>query len=128
MPNLSLSQLPPLSLYIHMPWCIQKCPYCDFNSHALKSDLPETIYINALIAELQSQLPLINNRPIHTIFIGGGTTSLFSPAVYELLLTTINRWLHFENNIEITLEANPGTAEQTYFQGYRQAGINRLSL
>lgn len=118
----------PLSLYIHMPWCVRKCPYCDFNSHALQSNLPEDAYIDALIAELQSQLSVLQQRPIHSIFIGGGTPSLFSPQAYATLFNAIARLCTLEKNIEITLEANPGTVEQTNFQGYRDAGINRLSL
>lgn len=118
----------PLSLYIHMPWCIRKCPYCDFNSHALKNELPEAEYIQRLIVELQQQLSLINHRPIHSIFIGGGTPSLFSPESYGKLFHFIEHTLMLENECEITLEANPGTVEQTNFDGYRQIGINRLSL
>jgi len=118
----------PLSLYIHTPWCIQKCPYCDFNSHALRNELPENAYINSLIAELNEKQHLIQDRPIQTIFIGGGTPSLLSPDAYQRLFNTIRETCSFSDNIEITLEANPGTVEQKRFEGFRQAGINRLSL
>ncbi len=118
----------PLSLYIHMPWCVRKCPYCDFNSHAQQGELPQEAYIDALVTELQSRLTVINQRPIHSIFIGGGTPSLFSPQSYATLFNAIARLCTLEKNIEITLEANPGTVEQTNFQGYRDVGINRLSL
>ena len=119
----------PLSLYIHLPWCVRKCPYCDFNSHAVKDELPEQAYSAALIADLKQDLIFIDSqRTIQSIFIGGGTPSLFSPQVIADLLTTITQHLNFADNIEITLEANPGTVEQERFTGFRQAGINRLSL
>lgn len=118
----------PLSLYIHTPWCIQKCPYCDFNSHTLKQVLPEETYIEALIKDLTLSLFHTQDRPIASIFIGGGTPSLFSPAAIEQLLKEIQQRVTFENNIEITLEANPGTVEQIRFQGFLEAGINRLSM
>jgi oxygen-independent coproporphyrinogen-3 oxidase len=111
-----------------MPWCVRKCPYCDFNSHAQQGELPQEAYIDALVTELQSRLTVINQRPIHSIFIGGGTPSLFSPQSYATLFNAIARLCTLEKNIEITLEANPGTVEQTNFQGYRDVGINRLSL
>lgn len=123
---------PPLSLYVHIPWCVQKCPYCDFNSHALKTELPELDYIDALIDDLETDLmayQLINGqRPLHSIFIGGGTPSLISPAEIGRLLTAIEARIPFSDNIEITMEANPGTVEAGRFDGYRQAGVNRISI
>lgn len=120
----------PLSLYIHFPWCIKKCPYCDFNSHELKQDLPEQNYIQTLLSDLDQDLKLINtqDQQIHSIFMGGGTPSLFSPDSIFNLLNSIQSRIAFKNNIEITLEANPGTFEQDKFLGFRQAGINRLSI
>ncbi len=119
----------PLSLYIHFPWCVKKCPYCDFNSHTLKQDLPEEDYISQLLKDFKAELPRIKNRKIHSIFMGGGTPSLFSPKSIEFLLKTLKDLIAFENaNIEITLEANPGTVEQERFSGFLDAGINRLSL
>ncbi|MGO2579384.1 radical SAM family heme chaperone HemW [Halomonas sp. AOP12-C2-37] len=126
--------LPPLSLYIHTPWCVRKCPYCDFNSHEPGSHgftpkaLPEDAYLKALLQDLDGDLALAAEREIQTIFIGGGTPSLLSPLFYDRLLTEIKRRLPFADDIEITLEANPGTTEQERFTGYRNAGINRLSL
>ncbi|CEO38128.1 YggW family oxidoreductase [Photobacterium kishitanii] len=123
---------PPLSLYVHIPWCVQKCPYCDFNSHALKTELPELDYIDALIDDLETDLmayQLINGqRPLHSIFIGGGTPSLISPSEIGRLLTAIEARIPFSDNIEITMEANPGTVEAGRFEGYRQAGVNRISI
>lgn len=119
---------PPLSLYIHIPWCIRKCPYCDFNSHALKSELPERAYLNALIKDLVLTSKNIDDREIQTIFIGGGTPSLFSPKALSELLTHISETLPLAENIEITLEANPGTVDQERFAGFREAGVNRLSI
>ena len=123
---------PPLSLYVHIPWCVQKCPYCDFNSHALKTELPELDYIDALIDDLETDLmayQLVNGqRPLHSIFIGGGTPSLISPAEIGRLLTAIEARIPFSDNIEITMEANPGTVEAGRFEGYRQAGVNRISI
>ena len=121
-------RLPPLSLYIHFPWCIKKCPYCDFNSHTLRADLPETAYINALLEDLDHQLPKVFFRPIISIFMGGGTPSLFSPIVIKYLLDELKKRLNFSAGIEITLEANPGTVEFQRFSAYRAAGVNRLSL
>ena len=126
--------LPPLSLYIHTPWCVRKCPYCDFNSHEpgthgfTPRDLPEAAYLDALLQDLDSDLALAAGREIQTIFIGGGTPSLLSPWFYDRLLSEIEVRLPFADDIEITLEANPGTTEQERFIGYRKAGINRLSL
>ncbi len=118
----------PLSLYIHIPWCIKKCPYCDFNSHAATGELPEKAYIDQLLIDLQSQFHLVHDRPIHSIFIGGGTPSLFSPEAYELLLSQLRNELDIPSDIEITLEANPGTTEASRFKGYFDVGINRISL
>lgn len=119
----------PLSLYIHFPWCVKKCPYCDFNSHTLKQDLPEEEYISQLLKDFKAELPRIKHRKIHSIFMGGGTPSLFSPKSIKYLLKTIKDHMEFENpGCEITLEANPGTVEQERFSGFLDAGINRLSL
>ncbi len=119
---------PPLSLYIHFPWCIKKCPYCDFNSHAVKNTLPEDAYIQALLKDLDSELPHVWGRTVQSIFMGGGTPSLISPTAMEQLLSGIRARLPLKPGAEITLEANPGSAEQQRFTGYRQAGINRLSI
>ncbi|MDO4698095.1 MAG: radical SAM family heme chaperone HemW [Pasteurellaceae bacterium] len=124
--------LPPLSLYIHIPWCVQKCPYCDFNSHAQKGAIPEAEYIQHLLADLSQDLvryqSAIAGRKIHSIFIGGGTPSLFSAEGIAYLLSEIQQRIEFEPNLEITLEANPGTAEAARFIGYAQAGVNRISM
>lgn len=121
--------LPPLSLYIHTPWCVRKCPYCDFNSHEPQSQaLPEARYLQALLQDLDADLALAAGRTLETIFIGGGTPSLLSPDFYRQLLSEISARLPLADDIEITLEANPGTTEQARFVGYRNAGINRLSL
>ena len=127
--TLQLTALPPLSLYIHLPWCIRKCPYCDFNSHEMAvQDLPETRYLDALVADLEAALPLIWGRPVHSIFIGGGTPSLFSPQAIDRLLGDIRARLKLAADCEITLEANPGTFEKNRFRGYRSAGVTRLSV
>ena len=118
----------PLSLYIHIPWCIRKCPYCDFNSHKSPDNLPETNYVAALIADLKNDLSSFAGRKIDSIFIGGGTPSLFSARAFETLLNEVHTLLPFADDIEITLEANPGTVEQQRFIDYRKLGINRLSL
>ena len=124
--------LPPLALYIHLPWCVQKCPYCDFNSHAIRGPasaaVPENDYINALMADLEQDLPRVWGRLVHSIFIGGGTPSLFSPAAIDRLLAEIRARLPLRADAEITLEANPGTVELDRFRGYGQAGVNRLSI
>ena len=120
--------LPPASLYIHIPWCIKKCPYCDFNSHAYKDALPETAYIEKLIADLKQDLPLLQGRKFTSIFIGGGTPSLFSPGGIETLLSAVEKLAGFDGDIEITMEANPGTFELEKFSAFRSAGINRLSI
>ncbi len=118
----------PLSLYIHLPWCVRKCPYCDFNSHEIKADLPQELYVNAICDEFIQQLPLLNNRPVKSIFFGGGTPSLFSAHSIANILDHIAAHCSLDANAEITLEANPGTIDQTNFAGFRTAGINRLSL
>ncbi len=119
----------PLSLYIHVPWCVRKCPYCDFNSHTLnKEKADENVYIDTLIKDFQASIKSIENRPLHSIFFGGGTPSLFKPESYERLFKAIFSQIETEKDIEITLEANPGTADIEYFKGYREVGINRISL
>lgn len=118
----------PLSLYIHIPWCIRKCPYCDFNSHKSPEILPEQQYVQALIADLKEDLVRFPSREINTIFIGGGTPSLFSAEAYYALFNQLQLLLPFAKDIEITMEANPGTVEQQRFTEYRSLGINRLSL
>lgn len=118
----------PLSLYIHFPWCVRKCPYCDFNSHEAIGGIPERQYIDALLKDLDQALPSIWGRSIQTIFMGGGTPSLFSPESLDTLLSGLRARLNFASNIEITMEANPGTAEQGKFNEFYSAGINRLSI
>jgi len=120
--------LPPLSLYVHLPWCVRKCPYCDFNSHEIKDGIPEQAYIDALIADLEQELPAIWGRAVETVFIGGGTPSLFSPAAIDRLLSQLRALLALPATAEITLEANPGTVEAGRFAELRAAGINRLSI
>jgi len=130
--TLSLSSLPPLSLYVHLPWCIKKCPYCDFNSHEWQSgpgeDLPEQRYLDALCADLEHSLPLIWGRAVHSIFIGGGTPSLFSPEAIDRLISNLRARLNLEADCEMTLEANPGTFEKDRFKAFRAAGVTRLSI
>ncbi|MBS9433667.1 radical SAM family heme chaperone HemW [Photorhabdus hainanensis] len=121
-------KLPPLSLYIHIPWCVQKCPYCDFNSHALKGDVPHQEYVDHLLADLKTDLPMVNGREITTIFIGGGTPSLLSSQAMQQLLDGVRALLPVSPQAEITMEANPGTVEADRFSGYQQAGINRISI
>lgn len=128
MPNVSHFLLPPLALYIHIPWCVRKCPYCDFNSHAAGPTLPEEEYVDALLADLDSDLQHVHGRPLTSIFFGGGTPSLFSDRALGRLLEGVERRIAFADDIEITLEANPGTFEQAKFKGYRSLGINRLSI
>tara|TARA_R110001599_G_scaffold64023_3_gene178527 strand:- start:96998 stop:98284 length:1287 start_codon:yes stop_codon:yes gene_type:complete len=129
---LSLPSLPPLSLYVHFPWCVKKCPYCDFNSHQISDDekvgFPEKEYLDALRADLEMSLPLIWGRKIYTIFIGGGTPSLLSAAGLDRLLSDIRTLLPLDGAVEITMEANPGTFEAEKFKSYRASGINRLSI
>ncbi len=127
--TLQLGAPPPLSLYVHLPWCIRKCPYCDFNSHEMKpGELPEQQYLDALVADLEQSLPLVWGRGVHSIFIGGGTPSLFSPAGIEQLLNAIRARLRLAPDCEITLEANPGTFEKDRFRAFRAAGVTRLSV
>lgn len=127
--SLQFSALPPLSLYVHLPWCLKKCPYCDFNSHEQGAHgIPEQRYAAAVIADLEASLPLIWGRSIHSIFIGGGTPSLFSPEAVDRLLSDIRARLRLEPDCEITLEANPGTFEKDRFAAYRAAGVTRLSI
>lgn len=118
----------PLSLYIHIPWCVKKCPYCDFNSHEARNDIPEEEYTQALLTDLESELPSIWGRSIESVFIGGGTPSLFSSDAINKLLAGLRERLPIRPNTEITMEANPGTFEQDRFRAYRKAGINRLSI
>jgi oxygen-independent coproporphyrinogen-3 oxidase len=128
--------LPPLALYVHFPWCVHKCPYCDFNSHALRpgpgqavrGGIPETQYIDALLADLEADLPRVWGRPVRSIFLGGGTPSLFSPEAIERLLAGVRARVPLIPEAEVTLEANPGTVETERFRGYRAAGVNRLSI
>ena len=125
---LQLTSLPPLSLYVHLPWCLRKCPYCDFNSHESRGELPEARYLDALMADLEAALPLVWGRQVQTIFIGGGTPSLFAPQSIDRLLSDIRARLRLEADCEITLEANPGTFEKERFRAYRSAGVTRLSV
>jgi len=129
--TLTFTSLPPLALYVHIPWCLKKCPYCDFNSHALRGlgdSPPESRYVDALIADLDASLPFVWGRRVHTVFLGGGTPSLFSPASIERLVAAIRARLPLEPGCEITMEANPGTFERERFRGYAEAGITRLSI
>jgi len=119
---------PPLSLYIHIPWCLRKCPYCDFNSHEARGDVPESAYVDALVADFEASLPSVWGRRLQTIFIGGGTPSLFTPQAIDRLLTAVRTRIPVDPAAEITLEANPGTFEMERFRGYREAGVNRLSV
>ncbi|WP_287810668.1 radical SAM family heme chaperone HemW [Pseudomonas sp.] len=127
-PRAPLPVLPPLALYIHIPWCVRKCPYCDFNSHAASPVLPEEEYVDALLADLDNDLPATYGRPLSSIFFGGGTPSLFSAKALGRLLAGVEQRIPFVADIEITLEANPGTFEQEKFSAYRKLGINRLSI
>jgi putative oxygen-independent coproporphyrinogen III oxidase len=120
-------QFPPLGLYIHLPWCERKCPYCDFNSHQA-GDIPEEAYVQALLSDLDQDLPLVRDRVVETLFIGGGTPSLFTPESIHRLLDGIAARLELAPDLEATMEANPGSSEAARFRGYREAGINRLSL
>ncbi len=126
--NTHFSATIPLSLYIHLPWCVKKCPYCDFNSHALRGALPEKEYVAALLADFNAQLPTFSDRKLISIFLGGGTPSLFSPKAIATLLNEIDHQIGLSKDIEITLEANPGTIDEKHFAGFYQAGINRLSI
>jgi putative oxygen-independent coproporphyrinogen III oxidase len=127
-PRIAFTALPPLALYVHIPWCLRKCPYCDFNSHEAKGEVPESRYVDALIADLEQALPLVWGRPVHSIFFGGGTPSLFAPESLDRFLSAARALLPIEPDAEITLEANPGTFEQAKFAAFRALGINRLSI
>jgi len=126
--RLRLAALPPLALYVHLPWCVRKCPYCDFNSHEARGALPEDAYVDALIADLESALPDVWGRRVHSVFLGGGTPSLFAARSIDRLLAAIRARLPLEPDAEITLEANPGTFESDKFRDFRAAGLNRLSI
>jgi putative oxygen-independent coproporphyrinogen III oxidase len=126
--ELSFDSLPPLSLYMHLPWCLRKCPYCDFNSHERRDAVPEAAYVDALLADVEHSLPLVWGRRVHTVFIGGGTPSLFSPDAIDRLLAGVRARLPLEPGCEITLEANPGTFERERFRAFRAAGVTRLSI
>jgi putative oxygen-independent coproporphyrinogen III oxidase len=123
-----LTALPPLSLYIHIPWCVRKCPYCDFNSHESRAPIPENDYVDALILDLEQALPLIWGRKVHSIFFGGGTPSIFSPDAIDRILSAVRARVPLTYEAEVTLEANPGTVDEARFVGFRDAGVNRLSL
>ena len=126
---LQLPALPPLSLYLHLPWCLRKCPYCDFNSHAAPpGELPQAAYVDALIADLEAALPLVWGRPVHSIFMGGGTPSLFAPQEIDRLLSAVRARLPLTPDCEISMEANPGTFERDRFRAFAQAGVTRLSI
>ena len=125
---LLLPEPPPLALYVHLPWCVRKCPYCDFNSHARRPEDDESGYLDALLADLELELALVAGRELHSIFIGGGTPSLFSGAAIRRLLQAVREGIRCETGLEVTLEANPGTAEAERFAAYRDAGVNRLSI
>jgi len=127
-PTFEFTAPPPLSLYIHLPWCVRKCPYCDFNSHALRGELPEQAYLDALLRDLAAEAERAGNRPVRTVFIGGGTPSLFSAEAIADLLEAVRHSLNLAADAEITLEANPGTVEQERFRGFRATGVNRLSI
>ncbi len=126
--QIRLKALPPLSLYVHIPWCVRKCPYCDFNSHELRESLPEQAYVAALVADLEMALPQIWGRSVYTVFFGGGTPSVFSPDAIGMIIDAVRARLRLVPDAEITLEANPGTVDAERFAGFRAAGINRLSL
>ena len=128
MRQVRFASLPPLALYVHLPWCVKKCPYCDFNSHEKQGELPFAEYTAALVRDLEAMLPSVWGRRIHSIFIGGGTPSLFPAGQIDALLAAVRARVPVEPGAEITLEANPGTAEAARFRGYRDAGVNRLSI
>ena len=121
-------KLPPLSLYIHIPWCVQKCPYCDFNSHTLKGEIPQTEYVNHLLNDLEIDAKLVGSRTVKTIFIGGGTPSLLSAESMQCLMNGVRQRVNLDPQAEVTMEANPGTVEAERFSGYQKAGINRISI
>jgi putative oxygen-independent coproporphyrinogen III oxidase len=120
--------MPPLSLYIHLPWCVRKCPYCDFNSHEARGAVPEERYVDALLADLESELPRVWGRRLESVFLGGGTPSLFSPDSLDRLFSGLRARLPWRPDMEVTMEANPGTTDGGRFRGYREAGVNRLSI
>jgi len=127
--SLQLATLPPLSLYVHLPWCLKKCPYCDFNSHEMPAaELPEQLYLSALMADIESALPLVWGRTVQSVFLGGGTPSLFSPQAVEQLISGIRARMMLAADCEISLEANPGTFEKDRFKAFRAAGVTRLSI
>ena len=126
--QVQLTLLPPLALYVHIPWCVRKCPYCDFNSHERSEPLPEREYVAKLISDLEALLPSVWGRRLMSVFIGGGTPSLFSPGAIDELLSAVRARMVLEPGAEITLEANPGTVEAARFRGFRDAGVNRISL
>jgi putative oxygen-independent coproporphyrinogen III oxidase len=121
-------ELPPLTLYVHLPWCVRKCPYCDFNSHEVRGDLPGDEYVQALLKDLEQELPLVWGRIVHSVFFGGGTPSLFSASQIAVLMDGFRSLLRVNPEAEVTLEANPGTTEHDSFAAYRDAGVNRVSL
>lgn len=123
-----MANLPPLSLYIHIPWCVQKCPYCDFNSHALKGEVPHDDYVQHLLTDLRADAAYAQGREIGTIFIGGGTPSLLSGPAMQTLLDGVRDCLQLAAGAEITMEANPGTVEADRFVEYQRAGVNRISI
>ncbi len=127
-PPANILRLPPVSLYVHFPWCVRKCPYCDFNSHAVGGGIPDSAYTSVLLDDLAADLPLLQGRTVHSVFFGGGTPSLFEPASVARVLEAVARTAGIETGAEITLEANPGTLEQGRFRAYRAAGVNRLSI
>ncbi len=129
--TLQLRELPPLALYVHLPWCLRKCPYCDFNSHARRAgqgDVPQDAYVQALLQDLETALPLVWGRSVHSVFLGGGTPSLFTPQSIDSLLAGVRARLRVAADAEVTLEANPGTFERERFAAYAAAGVNRLSI
>ena len=126
--TVKLAVLPPLALYVHIPWCVRKCPYCDFNSHERSGALPEKEYVERLFADLEALLPSVWGRRLSSVFIGGGTPSLFSPEGTDSLLSSVRSLLPLEPACEVTLEANPGTFERERFRAFAQAGVNRLSI
>jgi putative oxygen-independent coproporphyrinogen III oxidase len=127
-PGVRLAQLPPLALYVHIPWCVKKCPYCDFNSHQAKGNVPEKAYVQALVSDLEQALPQVWGRRVASVFFGGGTPSLFSAEAIETLISAFRARLTLTADCEVTLEANPGTFEAEKFRGYRDAGVTRLSI
>src|SRR5882672_2322821 len=126
--TVKLAVLPPLALYVHIPWCVRKCPYCDFNSHERSGALPENEYVGKLLEDLESLLPSVWGRRLSSVFIGGGTPSLFAPQSIDALLCGVRARLPLEPGAEITLEANPGTVEAARFRGFRDAGVSRISV